>query len=158
MAPLAQQTIIKKLSSRRLYNTRSHKFVSRKHLDEMARKGEDFFVIDALSGENITRLVLGQIILARETEQSQPLLSADFLCQLMGFYGDTLRTLLACYLEFSLLTFTSEGMRKQMMQSGNSVLNLMDKQVELNIKFFKAILANFASTPETDHTKTKGPH
>jgi polyhydroxyalkanoate synthesis repressor PhaR len=158
MGPLAQQTIIKRLSNRRLYNTRARKFVSRKHLDEMARKEEDFVVIDAPTGENITRLVLGQIILARETEQSQPLLPADFSRQLMDFYGDTLRTLLACYLEFSLLTFTSEGMRKQMMQAGNSVLNLMDKQVQQNIKFFEAILADFASKSETDHTKTEGSH
>jgi polyhydroxyalkanoate synthesis regulator protein len=52
----------------------------------MARNGEDFVVFDATTGEDITRSVLGQIIIAQETVQSEP------CCRLMGFYGDTQRT------------------------------------------------------------------
>ena len=73
--------------------------------------------LELFDGRVFLRLVLGPIVLAHETKQNQPLLPADFLRQLMGFYGDTLRTLLACYLEFSLLTFTNEDMRKQMTQT-----------------------------------------
>jgi polyhydroxyalkanoate synthesis repressor PhaR len=122
----------------------------------MARNGEDFIVLDATTGEDITRSVLGQIIIAQETGQSEPLLPIDFLRRLMGFYGDTLRTVLACYLEFSLLTLTNERMRKQMTQAGTSVLSLVDEQVQRNIKFFETILANF--TPNPKHDPSKRPH
>jgi polyhydroxyalkanoate synthesis repressor PhaR len=136
MASLAQPTIIKRLSNRRLYNIRTRRFVSRKHLDEIATTGEEFVVIDAPTGDDITRLVLGQIIQGRETEQSH-LLPVEFLRQLMGFYGDTLTTLLACYLEFSLLTFTSDGIRKQMTRTGNSVVDLMEDRCSRTSNFLR---------------------
>ena len=73
----------------------------------MARNGEEFVVLDSATGGDITRSVLGQIIVAKETEQSAPLLPADFLRQLIGFYGDSIRGVLSLYLEFSLLTITN---------------------------------------------------
>jgi polyhydroxyalkanoate synthesis repressor PhaR len=156
MAASVQPIIVKRHSNRRLYNTRTGKYVSRKNLEAMARNGEDFVVFDATTGEDITRSVLGQIIVAQETGQSEPLLPIDFLRQLMGFYGDTLRTVLACYLDFSLLTLTNESMRKQMTQAGTSVLSLVDEQVQRNIKFFETILANFIPNSKPDSTNR--PH
>jgi polyhydroxyalkanoate synthesis repressor PhaR len=153
MALLVQPIVVKRHSNRRLYNTRTGKYVSRKSLEAMARNGEDFVVFDTTTGEDITRSVLGQIIVAQETGQHEPLLPIDFLRQLMGFYGDTLRTVLGCYLEFSLLTLTNESMRKQMTQAGTSVLSLVDEQVQRNIKFFETILANFGPNPKSDPTK-----
>ena len=153
MASSVQPIVVKRHSNRRLYNTRTGKYVSRKNHEAMARNGEDFVVIDATTGEDITRAVLGQIIVAQESVQSEPLLPIDFLRRLMGFYGDTLRTPLACYLDFSLLTLTNESMRKQMTQAGTSVLSLVDEQVQRNIQFFEKILANFIRNPKPDPTK-----
>jgi polyhydroxyalkanoate synthesis repressor PhaR len=96
MASSAQLTAIKRHSNRRLYNTRTGKYLSRKNLEAMARNSEDFVVFDATTGEDITRSVLGQIIVAQEAGQSEPLLPIDFLRRLMGCYGDTLRTVLGC--------------------------------------------------------------
>jgi polyhydroxyalkanoate synthesis regulator protein len=46
--------------------------------------------------------------------QTQPLLPNEFMRRLFTFYGDTLRTLLGCYLDSSLLTISNESMRDRM--------------------------------------------
>jgi polyhydroxyalkanoate synthesis repressor PhaR len=109
----------------------------------MAKRGEDFVVEDTTTGEDITHSVLGQIILAQEAVQKEPLLPSEFMRRLIGFYGDTLRLLLACYLDFSLLTLTNENVRQRMTEAGTSALRLMDEQVQQNMRFFETILSNF---------------
>ena len=66
--------------------------------------------------------------------------------RLLTFYGDTLRTLLSCYLDFSLLTISNESMRDRMAEAGSSALKLVDEQVQQNIRFFEAMLLNFNSS------------
>jgi polyhydroxyalkanoate synthesis regulator protein len=112
----------------------------------MARKGEEFVVEDTTTGEDITHLVLGQIIVAREAVQKEPLLPNQFMRRLLTFYGDTLRTLLSCYLDFSLLTISNESMRDRMAEAGSSALKLMDEQVQQNIRFIEAMLSNLISS------------
>jgi polyhydroxyalkanoate synthesis regulator protein len=111
----------------------------------MARRGEEFIVEDTTTGEDITHLVLGQIIVAQV--QTEPLLPSEFMRRLLTFYGDTLRTLLSCYLDFSLLTISNESMRDRMAEAGSSTLKLLDEQVQQNIRFFEAILSNFQPEP-----------
>jgi polyhydroxyalkanoate synthesis repressor PhaR len=135
MANSGQQTVIKRYANRRLYNSRTGQYVSRKSLDEMARRGEEFVVVDTTTGEDITHTVLGQIIVAQEAEQKEPLLPNEFMRRLLTFYGDTLRALLACYLDFSLLTISNENVRKRIAEAGSSGLSLIDEQVQQNIRF-----------------------
>jgi polyhydroxyalkanoate synthesis repressor PhaR len=106
----------------------------------MARRGGEFVVEDTTTGEDITHSVLGQIIVAQEARQTQPLLPNEFMRRLLTFYGDTLRTLLSCYLDFSLLTISSESVRNRMAEAGSSALKLVDEQVQQNIRFFEAVL------------------
>jgi polyhydroxyalkanoate synthesis regulator protein len=96
--------------------------------------------------------VLGQIIVAQEALQREPLLPNEFMRRLMGFYGDTLRTVLACYLDFSLLTLTGEKVRQRMTEAGTSAFKLMDEQVRQNMRFFQTILFNFIPS----QTEAKG--
>jgi polyhydroxyalkanoate synthesis repressor PhaR len=86
----------------------------------MARRGEEFVVEDTTTGEDITHSVLGQIIVAQEAVQKEPLLPSVFMRRLLTFYGDTLRTLLGCYLDFSLLTISDESMRNRMAEARTS--------------------------------------
>ena len=143
-------TIIKRHATRRLYNTRTGRYVARSHLLEMVKHGERFVVYDTKSGGDITRSVLTQIVREQEGKESQPLLPIEFMRQLILFYGDTLRTLLACYLDFSVLTLASEDMRKQVTQTRASAISLLDGQVRRNIEFFERIVANFEPIPSTD--------
>ena len=145
-APSTKQIVIKRYANRRLYNSRTGQYVSRKSLEEMARKGDEFVVEDTTTGEDITHSVLGQIIMAQEAVQKEPLLPNEFMRRLMTFYGDGLRTLLGCYLDFSLLTISNESMRDRMAEAGSSALKLVDEQVQQNIRFLEAILSNFRAS------------
>jgi polyhydroxyalkanoate synthesis repressor PhaR len=139
----SKQIVIKRYANRRLHNSRTGQYVSRKSLEEMALRGEEFVVEDTTTGEDITHSVLGQIIVAQEAVQEKPLLPSEFMRRLIGFYGDTLRTVLACYLDFSLLSLTNEKVRQRMTEAGTSALRLMDEQVQQNMRFFETILFNF---------------
>jgi len=55
--------IIKKYENRRLYNTLSSQYINQEQVADLVRQGHDIRVIDAATGEDITRLVLAQIVL-----------------------------------------------------------------------------------------------
>jgi polyhydroxyalkanoate synthesis repressor PhaR len=157
MARAVQQTIIKRYANRRLYNTHTGQYVSRKSLEAMARRGVAFVVLDTLTGEDITHSVLGQIIVAQEAMQSAPLLPSEFMRRLLVFYGDTLRAVLAFYLDFSLLTLTDERVRQRMAEAGTSAFKLMDEQAQQNLKFFETMLFNLIPGPTEAKGSENGP-
>ena len=97
---------IKKYANRRLYNTATSSYVTLDHLCAMVKEGTDFQVVDAKSGEDITRSVLTQIIFEEENK-GHNLLPIQFLRQLIQFYGDSMQSFLPSYLEMSLEQFKS---------------------------------------------------
>jgi polyhydroxyalkanoate synthesis repressor PhaR len=104
-APTQAPVTIKKYANRRLYNTASSSYVTLDHLCEMVKKGVEFQVYDAKTGEDITRPVLTQIIVEEEGKGGQNLLPIGFLRQLISFYGDSLQGVLPRYLEMSMQSF-----------------------------------------------------
>ena len=96
--------VVKKYANRRLYNTESSSYITLDNLAELIRKGRDFVVYDAKSGEDITRSVLTQIIVEEEGK-GRSLLPTTFLRQLIGFYGDQMQGLLLWFLEQSMAVF-----------------------------------------------------
>jgi len=99
---------IKKYANRRLYNTGTSAYVTLEDLAAMVKRGEDFVVYDAKSGDEITRSVLAQIIFEQEGKSGQSLLPISFLRQLIRFYGDSMQMLVPSFLEFSLDKFAKE--------------------------------------------------
>jgi polyhydroxyalkanoate synthesis repressor PhaR len=59
----AQPLIIKKYENRRLYNTLTSQYINQEQVAQLVRDGYDVRVIDAATREDITRLVLAQIVL-----------------------------------------------------------------------------------------------
>ncbi|MFL5103051.1 MAG: polyhydroxyalkanoate synthesis regulator DNA-binding domain-containing protein, partial [Xanthobacteraceae bacterium] len=55
MAKSTEPITIKKYANRRLYNTGTSTYVTLEDLAAMVKKGEDFVVYDAKTGEDITR-------------------------------------------------------------------------------------------------------
>ncbi len=102
-----ERVVIKKYANRRLYNTASSAYVTLEHLAEMVREGVDFVVYDAKSGEEITRSVLTQIIFEEEN-RGENLLPIQFLRQLIGFYGNSMQSLVPTYLEMSMDAFSRQ--------------------------------------------------
>jgi polyhydroxyalkanoate synthesis repressor PhaR len=80
---MAQKTIvIKKYENRRLYDTTNSRYVNLEEVAQLLQQGNDVQVIDASSGEDITRLILTQIIVedAKTPESTFPL---DLLRQMV---------------------------------------------------------------------------
>ena len=137
---------IKKYANRRLYNTGTSTYVTLEDLAAMVKKGEDFIVHDAKSGEDITRSVLTQIIFEQENKEGQNLLPIAFLRQLIRFYGDSMQMLVPRYLEVSIesLTRDQEKFRQQMAQAfGVSPFGALEDQVRRNMEMFERAFAMF---------------
>jgi polyhydroxyalkanoate synthesis repressor PhaR len=60
---IPQPLIIKKYENRRLYNTLTSQYINQEQVAQLVRDGYDVQVVDAATGEDITRLVLAQIVL-----------------------------------------------------------------------------------------------
>ena len=59
----ARTLIIKKYENRRLYNTLTSQYLNQNQVAELVRDGYDVRVVDAATGEDLTRLILAQIVL-----------------------------------------------------------------------------------------------
>ena len=137
--------VIKKYANRRLYNTSTSSYVTLDDLSEMVKKGTDFSVYDAKTGEDVTRSVLTQIIFDEENK-GQNLLPIRFLRQLIRFYGDSMQAFIPSYLEFSLesLTREQERFRQQMMESfGGEPFRAMEEQARRNVAMFQQAVQMF---------------
>ena len=103
-ASAAAPVIIKKYANRRLYNTESSSYITLDHLGTMTREGRDFQVVDAKTGDDITRSVLTQIIMDEEG-RGQTMLPVPFLRQIIAMYGDSMQGMVPHYLEASMAAF-----------------------------------------------------
>ncbi|TLU73449.1 polyhydroxyalkanoate synthesis repressor PhaR [Lichenicoccus roseus] len=102
-----QPVVVKKYANRRLYDTESSIYITLDTLADMVRRGRDFVVYDAKTGDDITRAVLTQIIMEEETK-GRNMLPTSFLRQLIGLYGDSLQGLVPAYLERMMQQFSAE--------------------------------------------------
>jgi polyhydroxyalkanoate synthesis repressor PhaR len=149
-APTTPVTI-KKYANRRLYNTASSSYVTLDHLCQMVKDGTDFVVYDAKTGEDITRSVLTQIIVEEEGKSGQNMLPVSFLRQLIGFYGDSLQSLVPRYLDYSMKTFgrNQEQMRNYMASVHDTFGGLFpfapfDEMGKRNVQMFEQAMSLFS--------------
>jgi polyhydroxyalkanoate synthesis repressor PhaR len=145
--PAAEPVIIKKYANRRLYNTATSAYVTLEDLADMVKKGADFTVHDAKTGEDITRSVLTQIIFEEENK-GHNLLPIKFLRQLIRFYGDQLQAFVPSYLEMSLeqLTRQQQHLRDQLLNSigvSPEPFKVIDEQVKNNMAMFENAMKFF---------------
>ena len=154
MANEKKPTTIKKYANRRLYNTGTSAYVTLEGLAEMVKKGEDFEVFDAKTGEDITRSVLTQIIFEQEGKVGQAMLPVAFLRQLIRFYGDSMQALVPSYLEFTLDRLTSEQQKFRdqftnalgggpLAEPTRQMFQTMDDQARKNMAIFRQALSMF---------------
>ncbi len=146
-------TTIKKYANRRLYDTGTSTYVTLEDLAAMVKRGEDFVVSDAKSGEDITRPVLTQIIFEQECKDGQALLPISFLRQLIRFYGDSMQMLVPSYLEFSIDKFTRDqqkfrdqidtalGAAGPFGEPTRQAFHVMEEQTRKNMTVFRQALS-----------------
>ncbi len=151
--PTADQppVVVKKYANRRLYNTESCSYITLDTLAEMVRVGRDFVVYDAKSGDDITRGVLTQIIVEEESK-GRAMLPTGFLRQLIGFYGDSVQTLVPRYLEQAMTSFArqQEQMRVAMQQTmGNFFPFGMEEVGRQNMAMMERAMSLFSPFTRT---------
>ena len=104
MAKASGKVTIKKYANRRLYDTESSTYITLERLAQMVPEGREFEVVDAKSGEDITRQVLTQIIVDEEA-RGATMLPLNFLKQLIGLYGNSMQNFVPSYLEAAMDAF-----------------------------------------------------
>ncbi|PPJ45261.1 polyhydroxyalkanoate synthesis repressor PhaR [Rhizobium sp. KAs_5_22] len=155
MAKTDGEIVIKKYANRRLYNTGTSTYVTLEDLAKMVKKGEEFTVQDAKSGEDITHSVLTQIIFEQESKTGNTLLPISFLRQLIGYYGDQMQMVVPSFLEHSMKAFTEQQvqMREQMTKAFGETpltknlqmpIQLMEEQVKRNTDMFHQAMQMFS--------------
>jgi polyhydroxyalkanoate synthesis repressor PhaR len=96
--------LIKKYPNRRLYDTKTSSYITLTDVKQMVVKQEDFQVIDAKSGDDLTRQILLQIILEEESA-GVPMFSSDLLSQMIRSYGSAMQGFMGTYLEKNVEAF-----------------------------------------------------
>ncbi len=90
--------IIKKYPNRRLYDTDTSSYITLSEVKQLVMDSELFVVLDAKTGDDLTRSILLQIILEEETNGS-PMFTAPVLANVIRFYGHAMQGLAGGYLE-----------------------------------------------------------
>jgi polyhydroxyalkanoate synthesis repressor PhaR len=99
--------VVKKYPNRRLYDTVESRYITLADIRRLVMEKIDFVVIDKKSQEDITRAILLQVISEQE-HAGEPLMSQDFLSQVIRSYGGAMQCLVGSYLEQSLKLLSSQ--------------------------------------------------
>ncbi|HEY7760952.1 MAG TPA: polyhydroxyalkanoate synthesis repressor PhaR [Burkholderiales bacterium] len=104
--------LIKKYPNRRLYDTATSSYITLADVKKLVLQQTPFKVVDAKSGEDLTRSILLQIILEEEGAGA-PMFSSDMLSQIIRFYGNAMQGMMGTYLEKNIQTFIEIQRRLQ---------------------------------------------
>ncbi len=136
--------VIKKYPNRRLYDTEKSAYITIADVLKIIRTGEDFQVVDAESGKDITRSVLVQIITEQEGGAS-PIFTTDMLTRFIRFYDDQSQEIFGEFLDKNLKMFAEQQKRFQD-QMGNiigSPLAIMQDLTERNLSMWSDMQSQF---------------
>lgn len=95
---------IKKYPNRRLYDTQTSTYVTLAEIKKMVMAASPVVVLDAKTGEDLTRSILLQIILEEESA-GVPMFSEAVLSNIIRFYGHAMQGHMGSYLENHVQSF-----------------------------------------------------
>jgi polyhydroxyalkanoate synthesis repressor PhaR len=111
------QVVIKKYPNRRLYDTSAGRYVNLEDVASQVRQGVDLQVVDARTGEDLTRVILSQIIM--EEVREQPLgLPLELLRQLILTTDRALQPALDAYHKVQATAMSPIQMMKNFLSPG----------------------------------------
>jgi polyhydroxyalkanoate synthesis repressor PhaR len=158
---MSEPRVIKKYPNRRLYDTVESRYITLADIRRLVIDKVEFVVIDKKTQEDITRSILLQVISEQE-HQGEPLMSQDFLAQVIRSYGSAMQGFVGAYLEQSLKLLASQQqqMRDHMRgvmgsETFDSIATLTQKNLErwraIQEDIFKAMSAS-GGTGNNAHT------
>ncbi|MDH4449514.1 MAG: polyhydroxyalkanoate synthesis repressor PhaR [Rhodoferax sp.] len=92
------QRVIKKYPNRRLYDTDTSTYITLAEIKQLVMDSQAFAVLDAKTGDDLTRSILLQIILEEEANGS-PMFTTPVLSNIIRFYGHAMQGMMGGYLE-----------------------------------------------------------
>ena len=146
MAKSSGKVTIKKYANRRLYDTESSTYITLDRLAEMVREGREFEVVDAKSGDDITRQVLTQIIVDEES-RGATMLPVNFLKQIIGLYGNSMQGMVPQYLEAAMDAFQRNQTAMRDALGTNMLADIARKNMEMFGGAGRAFGAGSAAKP-----------
>lgn len=162
---MIEPRVIKKYPNRRLYDTVESRYITLADIRRLVMDKVDFVVIDKKSQEDITRSILLQVI-AEQEHSGEPLMSQDFLSQVIRSYGGAMQGFVGSYLEQSLKLLASQ--QQQMRDNlrgtmGNdafdSIANLTQRNLErwrsIQEDIFRAMSGNASTASGSSRNKER---
>lgn len=116
---MSEPRVIKKYPNRRLYDTVESRYITLADIRRLVMDKVEFVVIDKKTQDDITRSILLQVI-AEQEHTGEPLMSQDFLSQVIRSYGGAMQSFVGSYLEQSLRLLSSQ--QQQMRESMRGVM------------------------------------
>src|SRR4029078_11996327 len=115
-------------------------------LAQMVREGREFEVVDAKTGEDITRPVLTHILVDEEARGGTTQLPINFLKQLIGLYGNSMQNFVPSYLEAAMDAFQRNQSAVQDGFGGNMSADLAKR----NMAMFEGATQAFSGRPKPE--------
>lgn len=163
---MIEPRVIKKYPNRRLYDTVESRYITLADIRRLVMDKVDFVVIDKKSQEDITRSILLQVI-AEQEHTGEPLMSQDFLSQVIRSYGSAMQSFVGNYLEQSLKVMASQQQQLRDSMRGtlggeafDSIAALTQKNLErwrsMQEEMFRAMTSAATSTRAKEREDDSG--
>ena len=150
MAKPSTKVTIKKYANRRLYDTESSTYITLDRLAAMVREEREFEVVDAKTGEDLTRQVLTQIIVDEES-RGTTMLPVNFLRQLIGLYGNSMQGMVPQYLEAAMDAFQNNQNTLRDAFGASAFADIAKR----NMALFEGASRAFVPKPKAEPVKPK---
>ncbi len=145
--PMSKERLIKKYANRRLYDASQSRHVTLDDIREFIVQGEKITVVEDKTGEDLTRLILLQVISEQE-QFGKPILSAQLLESIIRFYGNGMQDFMSRYLDKSVETFTrqQETLQAQIAKlMSNAPMSTMAELAKQNLDYWTRMQESMAS-------------
>ena len=147
---MAEPLLIKRYASRRLYNTETSDYVTLEDISGFIRDGRDVLIVDLISGDDLTRQYLLQIVADHES-RGENVLPLEVLTDLVRSYTTQAQSVVPQFLAMS-FDMLREGQSKMMESMTNPMsampgFDAMRAQQEAFIKAMTGGLGNGWSGP-----------
>lgn len=142
---MSDERIIKKYPNRRLYDTAISSYITLNDVKDLVLSYTPFKVVDAKSGDDLTRATLLQIISEQEDKES-PIFTSEILQNVIRFYGDSMQAMMSRFLEHSMKLFMEQqaGFKSPLNTFlGTNPMTMMQNIAEQNLNMWKSMQENF---------------
>ena len=104
---MSEPRVIKKYPNRRLYDTVESRYITLADVRRLVVERIEFVVVDKKNNADITRSILLQVI-AEQEHLAEPILSQDFMVNVIRAYGTSVQGQVSSHLEQNLKQIMSQ--------------------------------------------------